>query len=85
LKELINFRVPASLIGDFDAIARAKGLSRTALLNMLITDFCRAEEVKARDVSRAETERGSDSFDEVFEPVELDAVFDYDPFNDLRL
>ena len=77
--------MPVCLIGEFDTIARAKGVSRTALLNMLITDFCRAEGVKARDVSRAETVRESDSYDEVFEPVELDAVFDYDPFEDLRL
>jgi len=66
-------------------VTDTKGISRTALLNIVITSFCRAEAKHLDGASGAETVRDSTSRNEVFEPVELDAVFDYDPFEDLRL
>ena len=85
VKELINFRTPSSLIREFDAIADAKGISRTALLNIVITSFCRAEDKRGEHASAADTARDDMFTNETFEPVDLDAVFGYDAFEDLSL
>lgn len=41
--QLINFNIPTSLKDSLDKIAKAKRLSRTAIINQLLETYCRTE------------------------------------------
>ncbi|WP_143524392.1 ribbon-helix-helix domain-containing protein [Phaeovulum vinaykumarii] len=41
--QLINFNIPTSLKDSLDEIAKAKRLSRTAIINQLLETYCRTE------------------------------------------
>jgi hypothetical protein len=41
--QLINFNIPTSLKDSLDEIAKAKCLSRTAIINQLLETYCRTE------------------------------------------
>lgn len=41
--QLINFNIPMSLKDSLDEIAKAKRLSRTAIINQLLETYCRTE------------------------------------------
>lgn len=88
MKELINFRIQTALIHEFDEIAANKGLSRTALLNLLISTFCSKE--KTRENQKNSTEKNiaiqkTKNTSWEFEPVDMELVFDCDPYDELRL
>ena len=40
--QLINFNIPTGLKETLDQIARAKRLSRTAIINQLLESYCRS-------------------------------------------
>jgi predicted transcriptional regulator len=41
--QLVNFNIPTGLKDSLDHIAKAKRLSRTAIINQLLETYCRAE------------------------------------------
>lgn len=41
--QLINFNIPTGLKDSLDEIAKAKCLSRTAIINQLLETYCRTE------------------------------------------
>lgn len=41
--KLINFHIPTGLKASLDAISKAKRLSRTAIINQLLENYCRTE------------------------------------------
>ncbi|ETD85073.1 ribbon-helix-helix domain-containing protein [Rhodobacter capsulatus] len=52
--QLINFNIPTGLKDTLDEIARAKRLSRTAIINQLLESYCRSalQDMASRPASK---------------------------------
>lgn len=48
----MNFNIPTRLKRDLDLLARYKHVSRTSILNGLLTDYCREELKHLEDCNR---------------------------------
>jgi predicted transcriptional regulator len=52
--QLINFNIPTDLKDCLDDIARAKRLSRTAIINQLLEGYCRKAQLEMKSRKHAD-------------------------------
>ena len=64
--QLINFYIPTGLKDQLDEIAKAKRLSRTAIINQLLDNYCRnvLEEIASQSKANKSTNNRFNDYDD---------------------
>ncbi|MEM8576736.1 MAG: hypothetical protein AAGF60_02695 [Pseudomonadota bacterium] len=73
MTQLINFNMPLPLKRRLDQVAKAKGVSRTSILLLLVENYCRQEfSLMQRDYDQELQETD-------YDPPMIPSVDDFDP------